>query len=708
MTCCAFKIHPPIVFPLVRRCGRLAGLGALVATAAALAQVPAPTPTPTPAQTTPAPAGAPAEPYIDRVIDGLPPADDALALKASDYNPAGWARSWHVDYSLFSQTGGPSDSRFQTLGLGGFLDTPNYGALSFNANLAQQRTDASGAVTFDYTSTLRIDQRALPLEGGWFANHGAGDINTGSTSLARGLGRVSLPTTPIRGAGGQWYLGDSVSLNAALGRSGLFNGLNVAGFETSGGRIASAGAQFRLPLGPDTGRGDAAFQLIDGRNIADSGGSSTQDTRGLWAATAWEGQAPWADSLAPGFAVPGERVGGLRLQGNVVQSDGTRDGSATGVWADAAWRTQRWRNSAGVFRFDPNLRWGTQVLASDLQGVYWQADTSTRQWQAGFNAELSDSVSGAGLGRGAAGRSAFLNLNGRYRLDTRNSLGAALSLRTLTNPGQALLLTWDRSGDWGQTQWRSDIANTGGSRTTRIGADHNWPVTYPATLSSSLAWERITGEAAPTTSYIWGLLGTVSPWSQWSFDAALRGAERSDGGQALNANLGLRWQPVGGWSLALRYTESRGQEPLSALVVSALTTSMQQRLPTRVTSRSVQLLLRYEGRAGSLSAPLGGLPGTGAGSLSGTVFFDADAGGRREASEAGVQGVTVVLDRRYVTRTDAQGRYEFPFVAAGPHLIEVSPDNVPLPWSPALRDPVNTRVLVRQLTTQDFPVQRDR
>jgi hypothetical protein len=70
--------------------------------------------------------------------------------------------------------------------------------------------------------------------------------------------------------------------------------------------------------------------------------------------------------------------------------------------------------------------------------------------------------------------------------------------------------------------------------------------------------------------------------------------------------------------------------------------------------------------------------------------------------------VTVVLDRRYVTRTNAQGRYEFPSVAAGQHLIEVSADNVPLPWSPALREPAKIAVGVRQISTQDFAVQRDR
>lgn len=696
MTRHAHTALPPIALSLIWRLASLAGLGAGLAATAALAQTP------------PASAAVSTEPYVDRVMEGLPPLEDGLTLKLSEYNAAGWPRSWRIDYSLFSQKGA-SETRSRALGIGGFLDTPNHGAWSINANLVEQRVDAASSLTRTSASTWRVDQRALPLDGGWFANHSAGDINTGSTSLARGLGRISLPTAPIRGLGGQWYLGDSAALNAATGRTGLFNGLDVTGFEPSGGRIASAGTQFRLPFDAGGGRSDAAFQLIDGRAIAGSGGSgSAQNTHAFWAATAWEGAAPWGGGLAPGSAPASERLGGLRLQGNVVQSAGTRDGNATGVWADASWRTERWRNTAGLFRFEPNLRWGTAVLASDLQGVYWQADTSTRQWQAGFAAELSDSVSGAGLGSGASGRSAFLNLNGHYRLDTRNSLGAALSLRTLTSPGQALMLTWDRTTDWGQTQWRSDFANTGGSRTARFGVDHSWPVMHPASFNTSLAWERAAGSAASTTGWIWGLLGTVSPLQQWALDGSLRGARRSDGGESLNANIGLRWQSYGGWSLALRYTEARGQEPLSTLVVSALTAATLQTIAATPTSRSLQLLLRYEGRAGTATAPLGGLPGTGAGGLSGTVFFDADGNGRREASEAGVPGVTVILDRRYVTRTDTQGRYEFPLVAAGQHLIEVSPDNVPLPWSPTLRDPLKITVLVRQLTTLDFAVQRDR
>jgi SdrD B-like domain len=642
---------------------------------------------------------------------GLAPDDSGLSLQASSYNAAGWPRTWRVDYALISQRG-PGTATTRAIGLGGFLDTPNHGALSVNANLVGQRTDVAGLNAVTRGSTFRIDQRGLPLGDGWFANHSAGDINTGSTLLGRGLGRVALPTAPIRGVGGQWIQGDRIDLNASVGRTGLFNGLDVSGFQTSGGQLASAGAQARLPLDASTGRGDAAVQFIDGRGISDTGGSaSRQDTSAMWAALSWEGRAPWSDALAAGGLPVGERVGGLRVQGNLLRSASSRDGDATGVWADALWRTGLWRNTAGVFRFDPGLRWGSYALAGDLQGAYWQADFSSRRWQAGYTAELSDSVSGrTGTGLGSAiGRSAFFNANGRYRIDSRDTVGAALSVRTLSTPGEAAALSWDHLGGWGQTQWRGDFSRTGALRSGRVGFDHAWALSMPATLNTSLAFERSAGLGMPSTSgVIWGLIGTVSPATGWTVDAALRGSRRSDGGSFIYSNVGLNWHAYGGWSVLLRYAESRGQEPLAAAVLSSFAAATLQAQPLQQSSRSVQLLLRYEGRAGSPGVPLGGVAGAGSGGISGTVFYDTDADGKRQASEAGVPGVTVLLDRRYVTRTDAQGRYEFPSVSADPHLLEISPDNVPLPWSPALKDPVRLAVPLRQTVTQDFPVQRER
>ena len=75
------------------------------------------------------------------------------------------------------------------------------------------------------------------------------------------------------------------------------------------------------------------------------------------------------------------------------------------------------------------------------------------------------------------------------------------------------------------------------------------------------------------------------------------------------------------------------------------------------------------------------------------VFLDANRSGAQEASEAGAPGVTVTLDGRYVSRTDAQGRFEFDFVATGTHVITVQNETLPLPWS--VEDDGKTKVEVR-------------
>lgn len=647
-------------------------------------------------------------PYVDRVMEGLA-AEDSLELKPSEFNASGWPRSWRVDYSLFTQQSeARTDARALTLV--GFVDTPNYGSISANSSMVSQQLSVLGQSTTTVFSTVRIDQRAMPLAGGWRANHSAGDINTGLTTLSRGSGRVSLPSTPVRGLAGQWSLGEAVDIHFSTGQVGLFNGVNTPGFETTKGSISSAGAQARLPIKLGDSKVDAAMQLIDGRKLSEGG--TLIDTQSVWMSAAWAGTAPWTESAIKPGAPPADRPGGLRVQANLVHTSstqtGTEPGRATGFWSDASWRTERWRNSAGVFRLEPSLRWGSALLASDLQGAYWQTDTATRQWQLAFSTELTDRVSSNSTGSASSGKSAFFNVNGRYILDSSNNLGASLNLRAASSPGQSVQLTWNQLNDWGQTQWRTEFAKASEAQTQRAGLDHTWAVVAPASFVTSLGLERATGGMSPNNGLTWGLLGTVTPLSQWSLDAALRGETRSNGTKSIDANVGVNWQAFNGWSLGLRYTESSGRTVQENLVTSALTTATLPVVVATPRNRSMQLVLRYSGRAGSASAPLGGAVGGGAGSLFGTVFFDADWNGKREATEGGVANVTVVLDKRYITRTDAQGRYEFPSVAEGFHTLEVSSDNVPLPWSPQLREPIRIQIGVRESTVQDFAVQRDR
>lgn len=645
-----------------------------------------------------------APPYLDRVLEAGPQ-QDAPSEQTQNDNLEGWARSLRVDYALASQRG-PSESLSRAIALAAFLDTPNYGALSLSGNFTSSSTDTAGGAggrLGSTGSTWHIDQWAMPLEGGWRANHSAGDINTIMPSLAHGIGRVFIPTSPISGLAGQWSRGDTLDLNLAVGRVGVFSGLDVSGFEPSAGHIISGGAQFQVPISFDGGRTDAAVQLVEARDIGEAGIPGGRQTRSTWNSLAWQGQAPWATGLGGSAADPMQlRSGGLRLQADWLHSTSTPGGAADGAWIDGAWRSDSLQNSAGVFRFDPNLRWGPSVVASDLQGAYWRAETASRQWNLGWDLEVDKSVSGL------SGRSSFGSLYGRYRLDTRNALGTTLAMRRGAGAAQSMQMSWDRSTGLGQTQLRGSVMSSPQARIRFVGVDQAWSALAPVTLATSLGWEHSRGELATASSWSWGILAGLSPFAGLAIDASLRGA-RGNGAEALNISIGGLWQLQRNWSVAVRYSESRGQDPQTAQVVSALTAAtVQSPFAPGPAQRTVQLVLRYEERAGSVTPPLGGPPGSGAGRLEGTVFLDANYNSRRDASEAGVPNVTVILDRRFVARTDARGHYEFPAVYAGEHQLQVQSDNVPLPWAPLERETVKLTIPIRGWTTHDFALQRDR
>ncbi|MEP6720628.1 MAG: SdrD B-like domain-containing protein [Variovorax sp.] len=671
------------------------------------------------------PAPAPAA-YEDRLLESGPQATfDEPADQAPD---SGWPRGGSVELQSLRQSGGVTDTRNETLKLEGHLDTPNYGAFSANLNINRYRNpvtayDLSGqtgnlySLSYRNGNTGRIDQRAMPFNNGWFANSSIGDINTAATPMSRGLGRVYLPSLPIEGISTSFERGGSTVLNASAGRLGYFDGLTSQGFTLGRGSVATFGAQQQI-AGPETqlgiGRTDAAFQWVETRNANLNGLSGyAQDSQSFWGAVSWQGVAPWADTLGPGIGPVQERPGGLRVQANYAHSAGkpsysgslAPNDSANGFWVDSSWRSNWAQQGASVFYFDPSLRWGSNPIAGDLRGASWRADVSTRQWQLGGNVEVSESVSGL------QGRSLFGNLFGRYRFDSRDALAGTVAARTGTQAAQSLQLTWEHiSPQWGQSQLRADLANGRDQRVMRLGVDHAWAVGESQSLSTTLAFEQSSQSGVTSRSVIWGVLGSMPFLAGARVDLSLRGSNGigDNSSKFLNANARVSWPLGGGWSFIAQYTAARGQESLNPAVVSALTTATQAPILTLPSSRTMQIALRWEARAGSASAPIGGGAGAGSGRLEGHVYFDQDNNGKREASEGGVPNVTVMLNRRYVARTDAQGYYSFPSVAAGSYQIEVVPDNLPLPWTPAARESVPVQVYVRGTATADFAVRRER
>src|SRR5207302_2651422 len=77
----------------------------------------------------------------------------------------------------------------------------------------------------------------------------------------------------------------------------------------------------------------------------------------------------------------------------------------------------------------------------------------------------------------------------------------------------------------------------------------------------------------------------------------------------------------------------------------------------------------------------GSVAGPGAGPVGGVADVGAKESGRYDAGESGAANVTVILDGRFSVRSDPNGRFDFPAVAAGHHVLTVQTDNLPLPWT---------------------------
>jgi hypothetical protein len=305
--------------------------------------------------------------------------------------------------------------------------------------------------------------------------------------------------------------------------------------------------------------------------------------------------------------------------------------------------------------------------------VYARHAWRTRQWQTEAGLELLDSISGT------TPQGYFANGSARYQYSSAASFGGALNLRNYGVTAQSVLLFTQFANDWGSTRVQLDLARADtGERQQRMQLDHDWSFVQSMRLSTSLSLDRDRRPsgtsrgvgAAVSAEWLLGpnLSMTHSVQSRWANTA-----------DQYTLNSGLTWRFAPGWSLLANLYAISGSTNATALAQSPLTAPT---LPTeRTNDRGIFIAVRYEQSAGRSRVPLGGSVGAGAGRLAGSVYLDANKSDTRDASEAGAPNVTVLLDGRFAAQTDAQGRFEFPFLAAGDHVLTVVTDNLPLPWA---------------------------
>ena len=608
--------------------------------------------------------------YEDRLIDTgnlLPLADETADFT---YNADGQPRSWRFEgFGSNINTGGTSrhESGFR---FGGRYDTMDYGALSLDGTFREGSN--SGLFT--------AWQRGLAFDNDWRANNGAGMLNTPAIELSRGQYRVYLPTFPIAGVQTEWLHDGDLQLQASVGEPGTFNGLRLAGFSRLGGNLFTGGAQWIVAPQWQVG-----FQFADVQGVGGSLDATAPDAK--ISGRSWYGSTAWHD-------------GNSRLQFNLVDSEIGQGSHKNGIWFDGETRDGRYRHNYGLFKLEPGIVWGYLPFIEDSQGGYYRINYQSQQWLWTGGLDSVSSVSG----RGADG--IYGTASVRYQVNRSLGVGGGGTVRHARDEAEAAYVFIDKQSRLGTTRLQIDVASASGAQLSKqITLDQAWPVETGLRLSSSLSLARETTSDKRVTRANLGINGGVDLSNNLSLEGNVHWLAARDSGitRGTYANVSLNWRINSRWSMSMSYYDNRREDPPVLSVASLIPAQL---IAPVVKDRAMFLILRYEDRAGTPVAPLGGAPGSGAGNIVGYLFLDANNNEKLDANETGAANVTILLDGRFSTRTDNQGRFEFPLVAAGTHAISIIPDNLPLPYFIGGDEKRQVIVRTRETTTLDIPASK--
>ena len=611
---------------------------------------------------------APAQPaYEDKLIDGgglapLEPEDGDF-----EYNASGRARSWRIEgFGSYLEQGGVKLHE-NGLELSGRLDTLEYGAFS-----------ADGTVRTGSTSVFSIWQRGLAFDGGWVANNAAGMLSTPTIDLSRNQFRFFLPTFTTLGAQTEWLHHGDLQLQASAGTPGLYDGLRVPGFSRLGGSLVTAGMQLRLDKNVSIG-----LEVADAHNVPTTVDTDTPGPR---------------VSARSVYAALVNEDGTTRMQFNLLDSEESDTRHNLAAWIDGEERDGRMRYNYGLFRFEPNMVWGYTPINQDLRGGYVRANYSSQQWIWSLGLDGVAPVSDNGT------RGWYTTSNVRYQIDHSTGVGGSVSARTGSVPySLASSLFVDEQTRFGSSRAQVDLVDARNQlRSQQLTLDQAWPTQVGLRLSTSLSLGQEQSPGTNIKRVSVSAFGGIDLTDRLSVEGNLRYSVDRDTSRTTGvyANVGLVWRIAQRWSMIATYYDNRSEvTPFTSSLDPLIPVAVQPAIPR---DRAVFINVRYEDHAGTPVAPLGGAPGSGAGTLVGYVYYDANDNGRRDANEQGAAGLTVILDGRFGARTDKDGRFEFPLLASGPHSITVVPDNLALPYSITGEGKREVIIRTRETTSLDI------
>lgn len=622
-------------------------------------------------------------------------------------------------------------------------ETRNAGDYVLQADLRQRSGDSS-ATLYGLTSVgtarsgeggrFSLRNIGFPIDAHTFADTTVGDLYS---ELTDGIGRnyrLTLGSATVRGISTRVF-GADFDLRAGVGERGRLTGGPYPGFEKDRGTLGWLGFTRRFDSGVfvaaqiDRAIGVSAYDV----GLYEPQGIGAKDV------TSWAAATGYAFKL-PAWAGGGSTTLRATLLGSRTNSATpiAPVGDARGLLVEGSVRSGRLRQEFGAYAADPNLQFGADALALGTRGAYWRIDHSISRlsWGAGVEQETGAPVAGYST---TGYRRIGANGNFQWQLDRRSSVGGSANIYGTR---------YDRGDGDGQPGSAIDWAAPAGRARSMYAS------VYAQTRFFELPRSRLALTLRRNELVVLGAVAATGQELQWeqdwtdsSFDS-VRPEVTTTVGYAQDQSSGatrryptagvqLRQALVGGFSVAgnLRYTSqssnldtSRGLSgqlfaeremaagwrlgvsvQLNQARSSGRRTSLFSPQVYRSDDRSVFVYLRWEGNAGSAYQTAGiRTSAAGAGRVVGRVFLDANRDAEAQVDELGAAGVEVLLDGRYRTLTERDGRFEFPFVATGRHRLSVTPDTVPLPWSASTSAGTNTDVDVplRGQATLDIPLTR--
>jgi hypothetical protein len=674
--------------------------------------------------------------YVDKVMDATPLSNATDAgTETLDLSNAGLrtyfveTRVGFADSATFdggsvraAEYGMRSEYRLETLNYGEFVGQVDVRARSGDPSV---NVGSISAAQDKVSARVTLRDLGFPLTNSMFADAALGDITSDVTdALARSY-RLSLGSNGVRGASVQVF-GSGMDLRVGAGQRGNLTGTPYPAWERGDGMLAWAGYTHRFDR-----QLFAGVQISTAKDVPPAFGQ-TALLKSVNSVAASAGRT-YEDATSGDYKA---RLTVLASNANANESAAPNTelkSSAVGTYLEAGYVKNGYRNEFGAYWSQPNLYFGDALLASDTRGAYWRVDRAgTRlQWGMGLDYEQQNTSRVAGQ---TAADVASLSANATYRLDRNSSVGGNVNFSDTKNKDvtptsssggsriYSLSGFYQTQFDWGRSRFTASarrnqtiVANAVSATGETIEWEHDWITakyeTQKPELVTTLGVARdhsasAQNETSPTAAVNF----RYWPDAGWSVGGNLRYTSRTSNlsvSRGLSGTLNSELVMNAGWrvGLAASINEANIQVNNQGSFGTGIGTAS---LVTRTNDKSAYLYVRYEGSRGSPYQTLGlkSSGSAGAGDIRGIVYFDGNRDGVQQSDERGVPGVEVTLDGRYRTTTNAEGRFEFPVVAAGNHKLTLKLETVPLPWGAALESGLILEVPLRGTADARIPVVR--